>query len=60
MQGLLFLFHDFYKLQSDRKHRKRGRNMSKRILDHPILGKTEAHLKKLETLASNARSDRLY
>ena len=22
--------------------------MSKRILDHPILGKTEAHLKKLE------------
>lgn len=30
--------------------------MSKRILDHPILGKTEAHLKKLETLASNARS----
>ena len=34
--------------------------MSKRILDHPILGKTEAHLKKLETLASNARSDRFY
>ena len=29
--------------------------MSKRILDHPILGKTEAHLKKLETLASNIR-----
>lgn len=30
--------------------------MSKRILDHSILGKTEARLKKLETLASNARS----
>lgn len=54
-KDFFFYFHDFYKLQSDRK-----RNMSKRILDHPILGKTEAHLKKLETLASNARSDRLY
>ena len=29
--------------------------MSKRILDHSILGKTEAHLKKLETLASKIR-----
>lgn len=56
-KGFFFYFHDFYKLQSDRK---RGRNMSKRILDHPILGKTEAHLKKLETLVSNSRSDRLY
>jgi len=50
------MFHDTLVPCAER----RNINMSKRILDHPILGKTEAHLKKLETLASNARSDRLY